>query len=103
MSPEIVTSLLPCHIVREGSHFLEKVGTVSPLHILHHHTKMFPALEAAIHGHHEWIVCEGENVSLSKHLLNLENNIVNVNKLLALSNPCSHLITENQIMFVDLL
>ena len=62
---------LPCHIMREGSHVLEEVCAVTPLNILHHHAEVLPALEAAVHGDHEGIVGEGEDVSLSEHLLNL--------------------------------
>ena len=56
----------------EGPHILEEVGTVSALHILHHHAEMLPALKAAVHRDDEWIVGEGEDVSFSKDLLNLQ-------------------------------
>ena len=37
-----------------------------------HHAEMLLALEAAVHGDHEGVVSEGQNVSLRKHLLNLK-------------------------------
>ena len=56
----------------EGSHVLEQVGAVPALHVLHHHAEVLLTLEAAVHGDHKGVVSEGENVSLCKHLLNLE-------------------------------
>ena len=56
----------------EGSHVLEKVGTISTLDILHHHAEMLPALKAAVHRDDERVVGEGEDVSFSKDLLNLK-------------------------------
>ena len=52
---------------------LEMAGAVSALHILHHHAEVLPALEAAEHGDYEGVVSEGHDISLSKHLFNLEN------------------------------
>ena len=57
--------------MRKGSHVLEEVCAVPSLNILHHHAEVLPALEAAVHGDHEGIVSEGEDVSLGEHLLNL--------------------------------
>ena len=57
--------------MREGPHVLEKVCAIPSLNILHHHAEVLPALEAAVHGDHEGIVSEGEDVSLGEHLLNL--------------------------------
>ena len=64
--------LLPGHVVGEGPHVLEQVGAVPALHVLHHHAQVLLTLKAAVHGDHKWVVSEGENVSLCKHLLNLE-------------------------------
>ena len=50
---------------------LEMAGAVSALHILHHHAEVLPALEAAVHRHHERVVGEGEDVPLGEHLLHL--------------------------------
>ena len=66
---------LPRHIVGEGSHVLEKVGTVPALYVLHHHAQMLPALEAAVHGDYKRIVSEGKNISLCKHLLHLNQDL----------------------------
>ena len=66
--------------MREGSHVLEEVCAVTPLNILHHHAEVLPALEAAVHGDHEGIVGEGEDVSLSEHLLNLLITVKYLNK-----------------------
>ena len=65
--------MLPGHICGEGSHVLEEVGTVSALHILHHHAEVFPRLEAAVHGDNKGIVRKGHDVPLGKHLFNLKN------------------------------
>ena len=63
---------VPGHVVGEGPHVLEQVGAVPALHVLHHHAEVLLALEAAVHRDHEGVVSEGEDVSLRKHLLNLE-------------------------------
>jgi len=77
-SKDSLGKIEPCHISREGPHVFQQVCTVSPLHILHHHAKVLPAFEAAVHGDHEGIVCEGHYVSFSKYLLNLvsQNQVV---------------------------
>ena len=63
---------VPGHVVGEGPHVLEQVGAVPALHILHHHAQVLLTLEAAVHRNDEGIVREGEDISLRKHLLNLE-------------------------------
>ena len=60
--------------MREGSHILQEIGAVSPLHVLHHHAEVFLALEAAVHRHDEGVVRKSEDISLGKHLLNLNND-----------------------------
>lgn len=40
-------------------------------HVFHDHAEVSPRLEGAEHGHHEGILCEGEDVPLHKRLLDL--------------------------------
>ena len=60
------------HVGRERADVLEQVGAVTTLYVLHDHAQVFTGLETAVHGHYEWVVCEGHDVALSKHLLNLK-------------------------------
>ena len=67
--------------MREGSHVLQEIGAISPLYVLHHHTEVLLALKAAVHRHDEGVVREGEDISLGKHLLHLDNDYRVINTL----------------------
>ena len=44
---------------------------VLTLHVLQHHAEVPARLEGAEHGHHEGVLCEGEDVPLHEGLLDL--------------------------------
>lgn len=50
--------------------------------VFHDHAQVPPSLKGAVHGHHEWILGKGENVSLHKGLLDL--------------------IPQNEVLLIDL-
>ena len=74
MEASLCVVLVPGHVWREGSHALEKVGAVAALDVLHDHAEVLARLEGAEHGHDEGIVGERHDITLGKHLVDLQNH-----------------------------
>lgn len=110
-SQDCLCKVHPGHIHRQGTHVLQKGGTVSTcthtstdvfrvihtshcskvycfqsqlltFHIFHDHAQVASCLKGAVHGHHKRVLGEGEDVPLHKGLM--------------------YLVSQNQVLLIDL-